>query len=310
MARIRHWKCSSLRAGMTSVETLVRMQFGLLNKEIWSSSVRKYGSSQCRAGEVPRTELSKVTARFQFSHATGNDEFRAGANERDYRNYVPKVDDLTGFKSNVSAVPTTLQTKSKKPSSVRGFRGNLFLDGIEGRENVVKYMDHSIDLDAILESLKESSTEEEMKAIMAQWKGKLSQRLMMSLLKQERDWQRSLALLDWMLEDGGYKPSTFGYNIVIRNVLKARRWTLGEGLVSEMTEKGVVPDKYTYSSLISAFGKAGKFESAVMWLQRMEENGVRPDLVIYSTVIELAGKLKNFPKAVSLFTKMKEAGSS
>ena len=183
------------------------------------------------------------------------------------------------------------------------------MDGVEGRVNEMKFMDRSINLESILESLRECSSEEEMKTVMSQWKGKLSQRLMMSLLKLERDWQRSLALHDWMLEEGGYAPSSFGYNIVIRNVLKARRWTLGEGLVSEMMEKGVVPDKYTYSSLISSFGKAGKFDSAVMWLQRMEEKGVRPDLVIYSTVIELAGKLKNFPKATALFVKMKEAGS-
>lgn len=201
------------------------------------------------------------------------------------------------------------QSTSQKPSGMRtGYRGNLFLDGVEGRVNLMKYMDRSVDLEVILESLRECSSEEEMQTVMAPWKGKLSQRLMMSLLKLERDWQRSLALHDWMLEQGGYTPSPFGYNIVIRNVLKARRWTLGEGLVSEMMEKGVVPDKYTYSSLISSFGKAGKFDSAVMWLQRMEENGVPPDLVVYSTVIELAGKLKNFPKAVSLFVKMKEAG--
>lgn len=49
---------------------------------------------------------------------------------------------------------------------MRGFRGNLFLDGIEGCENVVKYMDYSIDLDVILELLKEFSIEEEMKVIM------------------------------------------------------------------------------------------------------------------------------------------------
>jgi pentatricopeptide repeat protein len=100
---------------------------------------------------------------------------------------------------------------------------------------------------------------------------------MMNLLKLERDWQRSLALHDWMVEEGGYAASSFGYNIVIRNMLKAHRWTLGEGLVSEMIEKGVAPDKFTYSSLISSFGKAGKFDSAVMWLQKMEERGVQPD---------------------------------
>lgn len=194
------------------------------------------------------------------------------------------------------------------PSKKGGYRGNLFLDGVEGRVNIMKHMDRSVDLEQIIDSLKDCSSEDEMRTVMASWKGKLSQRLMMSLLKRERDWQRALALHDWMLEEGGYSPSPFGYNIVIRNVLKARQWTLGEGLVSEMTEKGVVPDKYTYSSLISSFGKAGKFDSAVMWLQRMEEKGVKPDLVIYSTVIELAGKLKNFPKAVALFSKLKEAG--
>jgi pentatricopeptide repeat protein len=165
-------------------------------------------------------------------------------------------------------------------------------------------------LDEILSALKQTTSAEGLHEVMANWKGKLSFRLMMSLLKEERDWQRSLALHDWMLEEGGYRASTFGYNIVIRNVLKNRRWTLGEGLVSEMIEKKVAPDKFTYSTLISSFGKAGKFDSALMWLHRMEEKGITPDLVTFSTVIVLAGKLKNFTRAVSLFSKMRAAGKT
>lgn len=75
-----------------------------------------------------------------------------------------------------------------------------------------------------------------------------------------------MVFFDWMLEDGGYKFFIFGYNIVIRNVFKVWRWMLGEGLVSEMMEKGVVLDKYMYFFFISVFGKVGKFEFVVMWL--------------------------------------------
>ena len=118
----------------------------------------------------------------------------------------------------------------------------------------------------------------------------------MNLLKLERDWQRSLALHDWMVEEAGYAASSFGYNIVIRNMLKARRWTLGEGLVSEMIEKGVAPDKFTYSSLISSFSKAGKFDSAVMGLQKMEERGVQPDSSCTAPSLSSLGSSRTSPR--------------
>ncbi len=101
-----------------------------------------------------------------------------------------------------------------------------------------------------------------------------------------------------------------GYNIVIRNVLKNKRWTLGEGLVSETIEKKVAANKFTYSNLISSFGKAGKFDSTSMWLHRMEEKGIALDLVTFCTVIVLAGKLKNFTRVVSLVSQTKAAGKN
>lgn len=267
--------------------------------------------SRCRIGKTSPNQVRMLSASSTpYEKASRNAELRASIYEKLATYYTvpspevetPKEDwqppKTTYTKERPKGVSTAWRRKAKR---VPEPRGNLFLD--------TGQTDHQIDLEAILESLKGTITEEEMYKVMAEWKGKLSMRLMMSLLNSERDWQRALALHDWMLEEGGYKPSIFGYNIVIRNVLKARQWTLGEGLVSEMIDKGVAPDKFTYACLISAFGKAGKFDSAILWLQRMEEKGVRPDLVTYSTLIELAGKVKNFSKAVSLFTKMREAGT-
>ncbi|CAM6125401.1 unnamed protein product [Calypogeia fissa] len=143
--------------------------------------------------------------------------------------------------------------------------------------------DHVINLDEILTSLSRTGSAEEVDDVMDKWRGKPSYRLMVTLLDQETDWQRALALHDWMIEKGGYKPALYSYNIILRNVLRARKWTLGEGLVREMEENGVSPDKVTYSTLISAFGKAGRFDSGLVWLQRMEERGILPDLITYST---------------------------
>jgi len=105
----------------------------------------------------------------------------------------------------------------------------------------VPQLDHHINIDELLISLKGVSSEEELYQLMTVWKGRLSLRLMVLVLNREKDWQRALALHDWMIEKGGYRPSVFTYNIVLRNILRARRWNLGEGLVNEMKERYVLP---------------------------------------------------------------------
>lgn len=330
------WEAVGLMSNV--IETGISLDLGLrirapsLKNSFLASSLSPLSSrdcaiSRCRVGSSGPVNFGKWAADVHAQNLSRNDQSRAAVNDRLATFYrIPSLEiekpkseweeaavphKVSSEREKLSSKPSSSSPKTFTKSSTRSSakkitlpRGNLFLQG----EDAVNQPDHLIDLEAILEALRETGTLEQMQNVMAEWKGRLSFRLMMSLLKQERDWQRALALHDWMLEEGGYKPSIFGYNIVIRNVLKARRWTLGEGLVSEMIEKGVSPDKYTYSSLISSFGKAGKFDSAIMWLQRMEEKGVPPDLVTYSTLIELAGKVKNFSKAVSLFTKMRAAG--
>eukprot|EP00252_Welwitschia_mirabilis_P007782 TRINITY_DN1947_c0_g1_i1.p1 TRINITY_DN1947_c0_g1~~TRINITY_DN1947_c0_g1_i1.p1 ORF type:complete len:655 (-),score=124.90 TRINITY_DN1947_c0_g1_i1:512-2476(-) len=181
-------------------------------------------------------------------------------------------------------------------------RGNFVVaDNISHRSHI----DDLINVDYLLSSLRGILDEEELCQFMSKWKGKLPHKLMVLMLNQEKDWQRALALHDWMIEKGGYDPSIYAYNVVLKRVLKARKWDLAEGLVKEMQNKNVSPDNVTYSTFISYYTKAGKIESALKWLQRMEEVKIHVDIITYSTLIELAIKKKDYLKAISLFSNLR-----
>lgn len=110
-------------------------------------------------------------------------------------------------------------------------------------------------MDELLSSIHHISDERQLFALMLPCKNRcLSIRFMASLLSREPDWQRSLALLDWMNDEALYSPLVFTYNVVLRNVL-----------FDEMRERALSPDRYTYSTLITQFGKEGLFNYALLW---------------------------------------------
>ncbi|KAI3474826.1 hypothetical protein Pfo_030137 [Paulownia fortunei] len=193
------------------------------------------------------------------------------------------------------------------------------------------FLDHSVDMDELLYSIGQASDEHELYALMSPYKSRsLSIRFMVSLLSREPDWQRSLALLDWINEEALYTPSVFAYNVVLRNVLRAKQWQIAYGLFDEMRERALSPDRYTYSTLITHFGKEGLFDDALSWLQKMEQDrlsrklgdyskaisifsrlkrsGITPDLVAYNSMINVFGKAKLFREARSLISEMRMAG--
>lgn len=119
-------------------------------------------------------------------------------------------------------------------------------------------------MEDLLKSIAQTSNEEELFALLSPYKRRqLSVRFIVSLLSREPDWQRSLALLDWVNEVALYAPSVFVYNVVIRNVLRAKQWVVAHGLFDEMRQRGLAADRYTYSMLITQFGKEGMFDSAL-----------------------------------------------
>ncbi|KAJ0464831.1 putative tetratricopeptide-like helical domain superfamily [Helianthus annuus] len=173
------------------------------------------------------------------------------------------------------------------------------------------YLDHSVDMDELVANINETTDEHQLFAVMSPYKSRqLSVRFMVTVLSRETDWQRSLALLDWMNEHALYTPSVYAYNVVLRNVLRAKQWEIAYGLFDEMRQRGLSPDRYTYSTLITQFGKEGRFDDALSWLQKMEQDHVSGDLVLYSNLIELSRKLCDYSKAISIFSRLKQSGIS
>ncbi|OIW14693.1 hypothetical protein TanjilG_33035 [Lupinus angustifolius] len=171
------------------------------------------------------------------------------------------------------------------------------------------HLDHEVDMDDLLSSISETQNEQQLFALLSRYSGRqLSIRFMVSLLSRQSDWQRSLAILDWINHKARYSPSLFAFNVVIRNVLRAKQWQLAHGLFDEMRQLGLSPDRYTYSTLITYFGKHGLFDSSLFWLQQMEQDNVPGDLVLYSNLIELSRKLCDYSKAISIFMRLKSSG--
>ncbi|KAJ4828406.1 hypothetical protein Tsubulata_027359 [Turnera subulata] len=171
------------------------------------------------------------------------------------------------------------------------------------------YLDRSINMQELQNSIAKTHNEQELYSLLSRYKDRqLSIRFMVSLLTREPDWQRSLAILDWINDVARYSPSLFAYNVALRNVLRAEQWEVAHGLFEEMRERGLAPDRYTYSMLITQFGKAGMFDSSLFWLQKMEQDRVSGDLVLYSNLIELSRKLCDYSKAISIFKRLKRSG--
>ncbi|CAL9752075.1 unnamed protein product [Musa acuminata subsp. burmannicoides] len=177
------------------------------------------------------------------------------------------------------------------------------------------YIDRSVDMAALLYQLSQTTTSEELHAVMSPYLGGpageycLSPRFVVSLLSREPDHRRSLALLDWMVDAAGYQPSAFAFNVVLRNALRAAQFPLAIGLLHEMRRlRRPSPDPVTYSTLISALARADRLDAALALLPLMDADGVVPDLPLFTTLISLALRLGDHAKALALFSRLRAAG--
>ncbi|CAH2079849.1 unnamed protein product, partial [Thlaspi arvense] len=195
------------------------------------------------------------------------------------------------------------------------------------------HLDHKVDMYELLASNHQTQNEKELFSIYKD--RQLSIRFMVSLLSRENDWQRSLALLDWVHEEAKYTPSVFAYNVVLRNVLRAKQFDIAHGLFDEMRRRALAPDRFTYSTLITSFGKEGMFDSALSWLQKMEQDrqphralsflggcviksllkkpemrssGYLPDSNAIATVLNAYGKQTEFEKAETVYRETQDEG--
>ncbi|GAB2265246.1 hypothetical protein Dimus_000315 [Dionaea muscipula] len=172
-----------------------------------------------------------------------------------------------------------------------------------------KHQRVSVEMEDLLKSVSKTTNEQELYAMLSPFKQRpLSFGFMVSFLSREPDWQRSLALLDWIHEEASYKPSVLAYNLVLRSVLRAKQWVVARGLFDEMRQRDLTPDRYTYSMLITHLGREGMFDSALALLLTMEEDRVAADLVLYTNLIHLCSRMCDYDKAISFFSRLKESG--
>ncbi|KAM6545584.1 hypothetical protein CsatB_026320 [Cannabis sativa] len=135
------------------------------------------------------------------------------------------------------------------------------------------------------------------------WEGNLNNKERSIILKEQVSWERALEIFDWFKNKGCYELNVIHYNIMLRKLGKARKWSYIEGLWDEMKAKGIAPINSTYGTLIDVYSKGGLKEKALLWLARMNKQGMVPDEVTMGIVVQLYKKAGEFQKAEGFFKK-------
>ncbi|KAL5852850.1 hypothetical protein ACOSQ3_007968 [Xanthoceras sorbifolium] len=141
------------------------------------------------------------------------------------------------------------------------------------------------------------------------WAEKLSNKERSIILKEQSSWERALEIFDWFKRKGYYELNVIHYNIVLRILGKARKWSYVESLWDEMGVRGIAPINSTYGTLIDVYSKGGRKEEAVCWLEKMKEREMEPDEVTMGIVVQMYKKAGEFQKAEEFFKNWSCRGS-
>ncbi|PON40167.1 Tetratricopeptide-like helical domain containing protein [Parasponia andersonii] len=135
------------------------------------------------------------------------------------------------------------------------------------------------------------------------WERDLNNKERSIILKEQVSWERALEIFDWFKGKGCYELNVIHYNIVLRILGKAKKWSYIEDLWDEMKVKGIAPINSTYGTLIDVYSKGGLKGEALVWLARMNEEGMEPDEVTMGIVVQLYKKAGEFQNAEDFFKK-------
>lgn len=135
------------------------------------------------------------------------------------------------------------------------------------------------------------------------WAENLSNKERSIILKEQSSWERALEIFEWFKRQECHELNVIHYNIILRTLGKARKWSYVQSLWDEMSVKGIVPINSTYGTLIDVCSKGGLKEEAVCWLERMNERGMEPDEVTMGIVVQMYKKAGEFQKAEEFFKK-------
>ena len=144
---------------------------------------------------------------------------------------------------------------------------------------------------------------EDLDEALKPWAENLSNKERSIILKEQSSWERALEIFEWFKRKGCHELNVIHYNIMLRTLGKARKWSYVQSLWDEMSVKRIVPINSTYGTLIDVCSKGGLKEEAVCWLERMNERGMEPDEVTMGIVVQMYKKAGEFQKAEEFFKK-------
>ncbi|KAJ1404808.1 Tetratricopeptide-like helical domain superfamily [Sesbania bispinosa] len=150
--------------------------------------------------------------------------------------------------------------------------------------------------------LKDLDTIRDVDEALRPWEERINNKERTIILKEQVRWDRALETFLWFNKKG-HELNVIHYNIMLRTLGKARKWTHVESLWNEMNAKGIAATNSTYGTLIDVYSKAGLREDALFWLEMMLEQGMEPDEVTMVIVVQLYKKAGEFQKAEEFFRK-------
>ncbi|CAI0465647.1 unnamed protein product [Linum tenue] len=142
------------------------------------------------------------------------------------------------------------------------------------------------------------------------WEDTLSNKERSIILKEQSSWERAFEIFEWFKSKRCYELNVIHYNIMLRSLGRAKKWSLVESLCREMAVKGIAPINSTYGTLIDVYSKGGLKEKALAWLEKMNQQGMLPDEVTMGIVLQMYKKSGEFQKVEDFFKqwKMDERG--
>lgn len=167
-----------------------------------------------------------------------------------------------------------------------------------------KWLSYGGCIPAILKSLEEV---EDLDEALKPWEDTLTNKERSIILKEQLSWERALEIFEWFKRKGCYELHVIHYNIVLRILGKAKKWSHVQSLWDEMNVKRIAPINSTYGTLIDVYSKGGFEKEALLWLQKMTKQGMKPDEITMAIVLQLYKKAGEFRKAEEFFEKWSES---
>ncbi|KAK2403746.1 Pentatricopeptide repeat (PPR) superfamily protein [Trifolium repens] len=150
--------------------------------------------------------------------------------------------------------------------------------------------------------LKDLDMIQDVEEALRPWEIQINNKERSIILKQQMKWDRAIEIFNWF-DENSHELNVIHYNIMIRIIGKARKWTVLEGLWNQMNARGIVATNSTYGTLIDVYSEAGLREDALFWFETMLEHGIEPDEVTMVTVVQLYKKAGGLQKAEEFFRK-------